>query len=51
MTEAEWLASDDPEAMYATAKEFFRTDYPHGPRTARKRDFEKHRNLKDLQSP
>jgi len=37
VTEAEWLTSDDPEAMARAANEDLRSDYPHGPRTARKR--------------
>ena len=37
MTEQEWLTSSDPEAMAEAAKEYLRSDYPHGPRTERKR--------------
>ncbi len=39
MTEAEWLASDDPEAMHSVvAKGAFQTGYNHNQRTQRKRD-------------
>lgn len=40
MTEAEWLASEDPEAMYEVVAEgAFKSGYGHVKRTERKRTF------------
>lgn len=37
MTEAEWLASNDPRAMFEALKRSFSSDWPYGERTVRKR--------------
>jgi hypothetical protein len=39
MTEDEWLSSTDPRTMYDVVEESLRGDWPHNPRTERKRVF------------